>query len=296
MIKAKSSSRKKLKKAKRWLVYALVRSLVFLLALFPLRFVVLLGAFFGRIAYLVDGSDRRRAIAQLRDSLQLSQEEAQRVARRVFANVGRVAVELAVLPSIDLERYVELPESERVKIAEAMSGGKGALFITGHVGSWELLAQRVARAGFDAVTFAKKASNPYLGEWLVARRAEGKLETINRGDAKAPRQMIAALKRGALLGALIDQDTKVESVHVPFFGKPASTPVVPAKLALRSKLPVLTGFIERKPDGSGHRVRIERVELPGEATAATALLTQKIEDAIRARPDEWVWFHARWKR
>lgn len=295
MIKDKSSSRKKLKRAKRWLVYVLVRALVFVLALLPLRFTLFLGAILGRIAYLVDGTDRRRAIAQLESALGLSHEAAVAHAREVFLNVGRVAAEIAVLPSIPLMEYVELPESERQKIAAAMSEGKGALFITGHVGSWELLAQRVARAGFDAVTFAKKASNPYLGDWLVARRAEGKLETINRGDVRAPRQLISAIKRGALLGALIDQDTKVESVHVPFFGQPASTPVVPAKMALRSKLPVLTGFITRKPEG-GHRVRIERVELPDDATAATALLTQKIEEAIRAQPTEWVWFHDRWKR
>lgn len=283
------------KRVKRWLVYVAVRSIAAVLGVLPVRWALGIGAFFGLAAYFIDRSDRARAIAQIASSLGIPRPAARAVARRVFANVGRVAAEIAILPRLDLSTYVEFPSSSLEAVSSALSLGRGAMFISAHLGSWELLAQRIAHEGFDAATFAKKSSNPWLGDWLVARRAIGRLETINRGDRRAPRQMIAALKRGAILGALIDQDTRVDSVHVPFFGTPAATPIAPAELAIRSKLPVLVGFISRKPGGVGHTISIERVELPADAREATALLTAKIEAAIRRSPSEWVWFHARWK-
>lgn len=272
-----------------------MRFVAAVLGLLPVRVALGIGAFFGSLAYLIDRSDRRRAVAQISSSLALDVVAARVLARRAFANIGRVAAEIAILPRLDLMTYVEFPSASLEAVSSALSQGRGAMFISAHLGSWELLAQRIAHQGFDAATFAKKSSNPWLGDWLVARRAIGRLETINRGDRRAPRQMIAALKRGAILGALIDQDTRVDSVHVPFFGKPAATPIAPVELAIRSRLPVLVGFISRKPGGVGHIISIEQVEMPADAREGTALLTAKIEAAIRQHPEEWVWFHARWK-
>jgi KDO2-lipid IV(A) lauroyltransferase len=115
--------------------------------------------------------------------------------------------------------------------------------------------------------------------------------------------MIAAIKRGAVLGVLVDQDTKVESVFVPFFGRAAKTPAAAAELAVRFALPVVAGFIRRNADGFGHSIALEEVSLAGldalakdaKVVEATARITAKIELAVRAAPDEWVWFHDRWK-
>lgn len=281
-----------------------MRALVALLLLLPRRAVLSLGAALGRVAFFVDRRDRRRAIDQLGWALDLPRAAAHHHARCVFENVGRVAAELAILPRLGpiLDTFVELPDRDRRVLDDALALGRGVVFVSAHLGSFELLAQRIAHAGFDSTTLAKKASNPFLGEWLVARRLAGGVDTVNRGDPRAARKMLGVLRRGALLGVLIDQDTKVDSIHVPFFGRPASTPTVAAELALRSELPIVTGFIHRRPEG-GHVITLERIEapsadLPKEARveALTATLTAKIEAAIRAHPDEWVWFHERWRR
>ena len=168
------------------------------------------------------------------------------------------------------------------------------VFVTGHVGNWELLAQRILRSGFEGATVARDAPNPFIGRWLEAERAAGALETINRGDPTAARKILGALKRGALLGVLLDQDTKVQSIHVPFFGRPAATPVAAAELALRRNAPVIAGFITRKT--RGHRIRLMRVALDDlDVAGATALFSRLIEQAIREQPTEWVWFHDRWR-
>lgn len=292
------------KRAKRWLVYAVARLTAAFLLVMPLSWALAFGRLVGRIAGAVDRSARGRAVANLCASLGLDRTDAERLAGEVFANAGMVAVEIALLPRLRrrFAAYVELPDEDLSVLKEAYDVGRGVLFVTGHVGNWELLAQRVLYEGFDAATVARDAPNPYLGRWLVARRAEGKLETINRGDPGAARKILGALKRGALLGLLIDQDTRVQSVHVPFFGRPAATPVAAAELALRRGAPVVAGFIHRRP-GGGHRVRLERISLDDLKSApkedrvreATARFTRAIEDAIRESPAEWVWFHARWK-
>jgi len=94
---------------------------------------------------------------------------------------------------------------------------------------------------------------------------------------------------------LIDQDTKVEAVFVPFFGCPASTPVGAAALALRKGLPVVVGTIHRTP-GMRYRIVLRPVDATGlDETALTARLTAGLEAAVRQHPTQWVWVHRRWR-
>ncbi len=293
---------RRLKRARRWLVYALARGLVALLLCLPLGWVLALGRAFGRFAFRIARRERQRAVAQLTEMLRLQPLEAQQLARQSFESMGMIAAEVAWLPRLRprLADYVRLATESEALLNQALAEGKGALFITGHVGNWELLAQRIV-AGRGGATVARSAPNPYLGAWIVQRRAVGGLQTIERGDISAARRMLEVFKRGALLGVLIDQDTKVPSVHVPFFGRPAATPRGATELALRKQIPVLVGFVRR--EAWGHRLTVERIDLqpyldlPREdaVVALTAQLTLKIEAAIRASPAEWVWVHERWK-
>lgn len=95
---------------------------------------------------------------------------------------------------------------------------------------------------------------------------------------------------------LIDQDTKVDGVWVPFFGRPAFTPAGAAKIALRSNAAVIPTFIERLPDGRHLAVFQAPLDLPDDPNAATALMTARIEEQVRRRPEQWVWMHRRWRR
>lgn len=297
----KRKLRRRYKASKRYLVYLLARALTALVFLLPTRWALALGAGVGMIAGLLAAPLRRRAQAQLEAHLGVDTAEARRLTRAVFANVGRVGAEIVLLPRLrrHIEAYVELPEADAAVLEGALAEGKGALVVTGHLGNWELLAQRLAATGHEAVTLARKSPNPYLGAWLVARRRAGGLVTLNRGGADTIRGMLAALRRGSMLGVLIDQDTAVDSVHVPFFGAPAATPAAAAGLVLRKAIPTLAIFIHRT--ATGHRLSVTRVSLPPEGPrperiqTLTADLTAHIEAAVRASPGEWVWFHDRWK-
>lgn len=289
------------KRLKRWLVFQLGQGVGQLLGWLPLAWALALGAALGRLAAHLRPADRRRATEQLQSALALDPESASQLADRCFAHLGRIGAEIVLSPKLGprLKTYVVLPEADRAVLEAAMAEGKGVLFVTGHLGNWELLAQRIVAEGFPAATLARGAPNPYLGAWLLERRRKGGVETINRGDPKAARQLLGILKRGGVLGILIDQDTAVDSVHVPFFGRLAATPVAAAQLARSRKAPVVVGYVHR--EGLGHRVRLERVPLPPDdgtphwLILVTGTLTTRLEEAIRAHPEEWPWLHARWR-
>jgi Kdo2-lipid IVA lauroyltransferase/acyltransferase len=92
----------------------------------------------------------------------------------------------------------------------------------------------------------------------------------------------------------IDQDTRVPGAFVPFFGRPAFTPVGAAILAQRTGAAVVVGSSHRLGDGS-HVVEIETFGVGGDPETATAALTAVLETRIRRHPTQWVWFHERWK-
>jgi len=119
--------------------------------------------------------------------------------------------------------------------------------------------------------------------------------TINRAQPGAARRLLQTLRDGGALGMLIDQDTRVKGVWVPFFGRPAFTPVGAAEIALRRNVAVVPAFIERREDGR-HLARFYPVlELADDLVEATAQMTATIEGQIRRRPEQWVWIHRRWR-
>ena len=97
--------------------------------------------------------------------------------------------------------------------------------------------------------------------------------TIERGTRKSARQLLEVLRGGGAIAMLIDQDTKVDGVWVPFFGRLAFTPVGPAEMALKQNMQVVPAFIERRPDG-GHLLRFRPIlDLPQDPRGATARMT-----------------------
>ena len=173
------------------------------------------------------------------------------------------------------------------------------VFVTGHVGNWELLARYVALENYPAAVIGKETSDRRTTELVERFRASGKLRVIWRGSQGAAKQMLRALKGNSILGILIDQDTKVQSVWVPFFGKPAKTPRAAADLVLRTGAVAMLGFCTRVGP-LRYRITMQEIPVPplqGEPAVAalTAEFTRGIEAQIRAHPEQWVWTHQRWK-
>lgn len=263
----------------------------------------------GHLAWWLSRRDRQRALEHLERAYPgLPAAERQRIARACFLHQGTNLGEILRLMSgscADVESWVDTEGWEEVEAAQR--AGRPVLILTGHCGNWELLAALINCRGLGMRVVARELDSPELQELAMGLRRRFGTETIARGGAGAARQLLAAFREGGALGMLIDQDTRVEGVWVPFFGRPAYTPVGAAKIALRTprgsrrqgpgtSVAVIPSFIERLADGR-HRARFHPpLELPDDPVEATARMTWAIEEQVRRVPEQWVWMHRRWRR
>lgn len=298
-VKKRRSWKKRLRRAVR---YGLIRTVAAAVGLLPVRLASAVGAGLGGLGWRLAAGERQKALESLAVAFpERTVDERRALGRACFAHLGRCALEMACLRQFDrnIEAYVEWPAESLAVLEQALARKKGVLVVTGHVGHWELLARRVALAGFPAHTIAKESSDPRLTAFIGAMRASGGLQTIWRGQPGAAKDLLRVFKQGGALGLLIDQDTKVQSVFVPFFGREAKTPRAAADLAFRTGAAVVLGFCHRVGPVS-FRMSVEEVPVPAErgegaVVAFTAALTKGIENAIRSHPEQWVWMHRRWR-
>jgi KDO2-lipid IV(A) lauroyltransferase len=290
--------RRRFSRLREALLPVAVRSLAFLFGLFSHRMALGLGRTLGRLVWRFSDRDRRRALEHLSFALaELPDGERARIARASFLSAGMNLAELFHFlkrSRQEILRHLEIEGWEEVAAAKA--SGRSILILTGHCGNWELIGTALHEGGVPPAAVARPLEDAGLQQLLVDLRSHLGTTTIARGTRGAPRQLLEVLRGGGALAMLIDQDTKVDGVWVPFFGRPAFTPVGAAEIALRQKANVIPSFIERRPDG-GHLVRfLPALDLPPDPREATALMTAKIEEQVRRRPEQWVWWHKRWRR
>jgi len=294
--------RKRLRRAVR---SAIVRSFIRLLGLLPLGPALWLGELLGRIAFRLGGRARNLALAHLEMAFpEKSPAEREAIVRGMFVHLAMCAMEVVTIRSYDrdLERYVAFARPDHLR--EVMARGNGMVYVTGHVGNWELMARRVATSGVPNAVIAKAGSDRKLNAMIERFRASGGVTTLWRESPDTGRAIIRTFRQGRALGILIDQDTRVQGVFAPFFGRPAWTPRAAADFALRFGAPVVVGTAHRQGPGRGGGHLIDTVEVPydpdpsdreAEVVRLTAACNAALEDAIRRHPEEWVWMHERWK-
>ena len=253
-----------------------------------------------RIGYWAASRDRDRAIVQLQQALNVSYAEARLLTKKMFEHLGKVAMEWIHKETLLSEHPdLQLSDKHRQLFEEALEENNGLVAVTGHIGNWELLAQMVARANFPVVSVARPTYDPRLTRWVDSMRSSQGMKVLWRGSSSSPREILRVFRDNQILGLLIDQDTKVQSTFVPFFGKPAATPTAAASLALRKKTPIIIGWLHRTRHGFKPHFERYNYETTGDTAAdvhrITAHITARLEFAIREYPEQWVWLHKRWK-
>ena len=261
-----------------------------------------IGAGLGQVAFWT--LERRREIAVQNLTTRLGPElggtAPREMARRVFVQIGRSFVEFLALPRLGhagILRRVEAIGWEPV--LEWARDGKGAVVVTAHFGNWELGGAALKAMGAPMSYLLPPQSNPGSDAYFDRIRAALGIEAVKIGFGM--RAALRALRGGAFLGMLPDQDARRVGIHVPFLGRPASTHAGPARLAYRTGCPIYIGLTERKP-GARFRLRLAAVlqpdlaeQEPREIERLTRAINETIEAAVRSRPDHWYWIHRRWK-
>ena len=212
----------------------------------------------------------------------------------VFVSLGRLLHSFAHLPSINQGNVREWIDYEGFEhYEEAKRRGRGILFATGHLGNWELSAYAHALLTEPMQIVVRPLDNGQLDRFVAARRALSGNGVIEKKDFA--RGLLRALRANEAVGILVDQNALLnEGIFVDFFGTPACTSPVFAKIAARSGAAVLPGFAVWRGDRFVLKFYAP-LELSGDERADTQLIQHAVERAIREFPDQWLWIHRRWK-
>ena len=242
---------------------------------------------------------RRRTLDNIRLSLgrDMTPPEIGRLGRRSFQHLGMNLIEACryfLRPTEVMLSQVHVEGVEHLQSAAAR--GRGVLVLTAHYGNWELLAAAHGLTGLPLSIVIRPLDHPVLDELAARFRRRSGAELIVK--RQAVREVLQALRRGRMVGILLDQNaTRAEGVFVPFFGVAASTSKGLAVLALRTEAPVVPVFLRRTADGRHCMDVSAPLEPPadGDVVAYTARFNRVIEGAIRRAPEQWLWMHARWR-
>ena len=226
-----------------------------------------------------------------------SNPEREAILAEHYRELGRVFLEYTQLPRLALAPEVEVVgETPGIEHLHGVIG-KGAILMTGHFSSFELLAARLARLNpVDVVVRTQR--NQEVDARIARLRADAGLGTL-RAEAEI-RRILEALRRGRWIALVADQDAGRNGSFIPFLGRPASTTLGPARIALAARVPIVMGFPTRRHDG---RLDLE-VEPPmlgdparGEDAALdlTRRHVERLEFWVRRYPAMWFWLHRRWK-
>lgn len=275
----------------RFLAFALLAA-VRLLATLPLWLRRFIGYSGGWIVGFILLQDRQVVRHQVQRFLPDSWSRT--FPNRVFASIGLTVLESINLTPLLKRKALRFPPESEATLRALATLPRGCITLTAHIGNWELLAATIVERNIDLYAISRMARLESVQEILSRVRKKHDVSTLWRRQA-SPRTIIRLLSSNSnLVAALIDQDTRVRSVASPFFGELACTPSGLVEMAQRFDLPIITAFSVRMPDGT-YEAYIDFLPFDSGIDEVLAEFHRRLERVIRAHPEQWVWFHKRWR-
>jgi KDO2-lipid IV(A) lauroyltransferase len=278
----------------------LLRLLVSFFASLPERTSLRCGRTLGIIIYHILG--KRRDIAfQNMHLCQIGNDlsDRKKILRRCMENFGMTAAEFLRQKIYSEEQYgKKVVIRDFVPIEKSFGKGRGVFLLSGHYDNWELLIQGVAALGYKNSMLVRQQHNLNVDDLINSLRKNNNVDVIIAETS--PRNILRALKNRRGVATLLDIWGGKDGHMAEFFGHKISTPAGVLEIAVRQKVPILIGFLERLKDGR-HQVESYEVIIPGEdeeyldLNAVIEHYHRLLEDAIRKRPFFWLWTHKRFK-
>lgn len=258
----------------------------------PLSVLHIFGGVLGRLVYVLSRRERRLT----RENLRIAGLTEQVGARTAVIETGRAALELPWIwlrPQREvIAKVVEVTGWELVD--RALDAGRGIVFFTPHLGCFEITAQYYAAHHPITVLYRRPKQR-----WLIpiVEQGRGRNLRLAPADVSGVRTLMRALRAREAIGMLPDQvPGNGEGVWVPFFGKPAYTMTLAARLA-GGGATVLMAYAERLAGGRGYhlKLRLFPEALGSDIASNAAAINRAIEALVRECPQQYAWDYNRYK-
>ena len=282
-----------------WIVWLWVKTI----GLLPRPLARAKGIVLGLIVYLLFGRLRRVGMRNLALAFpDMNHRDRRRILRGTYVSLGRQLAEVCLFPRYTRENVSEIVVYEGFENFErAYARQKGVLFLTAHLGAWELSAFAHSLQGHPLAIVMRSLDNPRVDRLIQSYRTLHGNRTVDKDDFV--RGLLAAMRDGETVGILMDTNmTPPQGVFVDFFGIPACTASGLARIALRTDAAVVPAFTVWDSKLRKYTLRFDpAIELvrtgddQADIIANTAKFTRIIEEYVRRYPDQWLWVHRRWK-
>ena len=292
-------------KLRTYLEYAPVKLVLATLGGLPPRTAYRIGQSFGKLAYLLARDLRRTGEINLRLAFpEKTEEERAALLRECFDSLGRelgLFSQMASRSREELRQLIEVQGFENLEKARAERGDR-LIYFTGHLGAWEMTSFGVSVLGYPLLFLVRRLDNAKVEQLVDGVRTKFGNKTVDK--LSAARSMLKILRSGEIaLGLLPDLNTlDDEAIFVDFFGVPAATTFVIAKLAVRTNTPLIPFFAPWSEEKGKYLLIVEPpilAECTGDEEAdvrrVTMEVTRRVENQIRQYPGQWLWIHKRWK-
>lgn len=288
---------------REWCEYAAAWTVLKCLGLLPRPLARAIAVQIARILLLCRTPLLRAALVNLRLVFpDWTEAKRRQTIRRMARNLGWMAAEFAHFPDWtreNIEKLVVLDGFENFDAVRRL--GKGVIFLTGHMGAWELAPFAQAIYGHPLSFLSRAIDNSRVDALINRYRCLSGNRPIEKNNAA--RAMLRVLHDGGTVGILADQNTSLdEGIFVDFFGVPAATTTGLARIARRTCAAVVPGFLFWDDSMRKYRLRFEPAvglvrsdDEEADIRENTRRFNKAIEDYIRAHPYQWLWVHKRWK-
>ena len=285
------------------LEYFAARLILCGLGILPPSLAMWCGRMIGKLTFLIAGKLRRTGERNLLLAFpEKSASERTELLRGCFESLGRdlgLFAQMTTRKRETLRNLFDFAGLEHLEAAQAL--GKGVILYTAHLGAWELTSFSLSVIGHPFAFLVRRIDNPKVEVFVDKTRTRFGNQTVDK--LSAARSMIKIVKSGEVLGLLPDLNAlNEEGIFVDFFGVPASTNFVIAKLSLRTNSPVVPMFAPWDNKRQKFSVYVEpqiSIESSGnedeDVRRLTAKISERIETNIRRFPEQWLWIHKRWK-
>ncbi len=262
-----------------------------LLSVLPLPLMHAFGAAAGWLVYAASPTYRRRFADHL------AQAGYSRLLRTAVAEAGKNIFELPFIWCGDPKRVLKSATILDWEVAQqALDAKRGVIFLTPHLGCFEIIAQAIA-SRVPLTALYRPPKKAALKPLLEQARARAGL-SLAPANLSGVRTLLKTLKGGGAIGLLPDQvPGKGEGVWARFFGRPAYTMTLPAKLQQMSGAPLVLSYAERLPHGRGFAIRFVRFDdaLDGSPEMQAETINRAMEMLIARCPAQYFWSYNRYK-